>query len=271
MPANSCSPASEEDFAATILGLDNDGDGSYDKADSDCITTVTYTVGRSVSGLTGSGLSIKNNGADTLSVATNGPFIFTTELQEGNAYAVTVSAQPVGQTCSVSNGSGTVAAVNVTNVAVTCEDQQSQLQLHAGFNDAWYDPLTDGQGFFITIFPDLGTVALAWFTYDTELPPVDATANLGDPGHRWMTASGSFVNNEAVLNIVLTSGGIFDTPGDVQRTNPPGSDGTLILTFDSCISGTIEYDIASINRQGIIPIQRVADDNVAICEALNAN
>jgi hypothetical protein len=125
MPANSCSPASEEDFAATILGLDNDGDGSYDKADSDCITTVTYTVGRSVSGLTGSGLSIKNNGADTLSVATNGPFIFTTELQEGNAYAVTVSAQPVGQTCSVSNGSGTVAAVNVTNVAVTYEDQQA--------------------------------------------------------------------------------------------------------------------------------------------------
>ena len=144
MPAKSCSPAGEENFAATILGLDNDGDGSYDTADSDCIETVTYTVGGNVSGLTASGLTIENNGADSLSVVADGPFTFTTELQEGSAYAVTVLAQPDGQTCSVSNGSGTVATVNVTNVAVTCEDQQPQLQLHAGFNDAWYDPQTDG-------------------------------------------------------------------------------------------------------------------------------
>ena len=47
--------------------------------------------------------------------------------------------------------------------------------INAGLNDAWYFPDTDGQGFFITVFPDLGAVSLAWFTYDTELPPLDAT------------------------------------------------------------------------------------------------
>ncbi|HRN59797.1 MAG TPA: hypothetical protein PLI44_06125, partial [Chiayiivirga sp.] len=43
-------------------------------------------------------------------------------LPSGTAYAVTVSAAPAGQTCSVANGSGTVAGANVTNVDVTCAD-----------------------------------------------------------------------------------------------------------------------------------------------------
>jgi hypothetical protein len=144
-------------------------------------------------------------------------------------------------------------------------------KINPGLNDAWYYPETDGQGFFITVFPDLGLVSLAWFTYDTELPPEDATANLGDPGHRWLTALGSIDGNQTVMNITLTSGGIFDTPTEVERTDPPGSDGTITLIFDSCNSGTIEYDITSIAQQGIVPIQRVANDNIVICEALNAD
>jgi len=73
------------------------------------------------------------------------------------------------------------------------------------------------------------------------------------------------------MNITMTSGGIFDDPTEVVRTDPPGSDGTITLTFESCTAGTIEYDIPKINRQGIIPIVRVADDNIVICEALNAD
>ena len=161
--------------------------------------------------------------------------------------------------------------ITFMNGRITVQAQPPVFKINAGLNDAWYDPVTDGQGFFITVFPDLGVVSLAWFTYDTELPPMDATANLGDPGHRWLTAAGSYADNQAVMNIVLTSDGLFDTPTDVQRTDPPGSDGTLILTFDSCSSGTVEYDIPSIDRQGIVPIQRVADDNIALCEALSAD
>lgn len=140
--------------------------------------------------------------------------------------------------------------------------------MNAGLSDAWYYPVTDGQGFFIAVFPNLGRVALAWFTYDTELPPEDALANLGDPGHRWLTASAKYTGNQAVLNIVLTSNGIFDMPTEVIRTEPKGSDGTLTLTFENCNSGTVEYDITSINAQGTVPIQRVAIDNAALCDAL---
>jgi hypothetical protein len=143
-------------------------------------------------------------------------------------------------------------------------------RLNAGLNDAWYDPLTDGQGFFISIFPGLGTASLAWFTYDTELPGDDASANLGDPGHRWLTALGPIMGNQVFMDIEMTSGGLFDTATEIQRTDPPGSDGTIILTFTSCNSGTVEYDIPSIDRQGSVPIKRVADDNIALCEVLGA-
>ena len=127
-------------------------------------------------------------------------------------------------------------------------------QINPRLNDAWYCKPTDGQGFFITVLPDLGYVSLAWFTYDTELPSEDATVNLCDPGHRWLTAIGPIDGDQVVMSITMTSGGIFDDPTVVDRTDPPGSDGTITLKFDSCSAGTIEYEIPSINRQGVIPI-----------------
>jgi len=157
------------------------------------------------------------------------------------------------------------------NGRITVKAEQTAFRLNAGLNDAWYNPATDGQGFFITVFPELGFVSLAWFTYDTELPAIDINAFLGDTGHRWLTALGSFVDNQAVMNIDITSGGIFDTPTEIQHTDPAGSDGTIILTFDDCDSGTVEYVIPSINKQGTVPITRFAEDNKLLCEALSAN
>jgi len=187
----------------------------------------------------------------------NHDLTYSTDIMNGNALKVivnsvsfAVSPKPPGE-CNV--------VVNSVRV------------LNSGFNDAWYNPDTSGQGFFISVFPNLGVASLAWFTYDTDLPEEGATANLGDPGHRWLTAVGPTEGNYVLMNIEMTSGGLFDSATEIQRTDPPGSDGTITLTFDSCNSGTVEYDIPSINRQGIIPIQRVADDNIALCEALNSN
>ncbi len=85
-------------------------------------TTNSYTVGGSVSGLTGSGLVLRDNGGDNLSVSASGTFTFATAVASGATYAVTVFTQPTSpaQTCTVASGSGTVGAANVTNVAVTC-------------------------------------------------------------------------------------------------------------------------------------------------------
>ena len=63
---------------------------------------------------------LRNNGGDDLSVSANGPFAFATKLASGAAYTVTVKTNPSGQSCSVANGSGTIGAADVTNVAVSC-------------------------------------------------------------------------------------------------------------------------------------------------------
>jgi len=72
------------------------------------------------------------------------------------------------------------------------------------------------------------------------------------------------------MEVEMTSGGLFDNATVIERTDPPGSDGTIILTFENCNSGTVEYDIKSINQQGTVPIQRVAKDNIVLCEARKA-
>jgi|HubBroStandDraft_2_1064218.scaffolds.fasta_scaffold02098_2 hypothetical protein len=82
----------------------------------------TFTVGGSVSGLTGSGLVLQNNGGDNLTIATSGNFTFATALASGAAFNVTVKTQPLSptQTCVVTNPTGTLGSANITNVVVTC-------------------------------------------------------------------------------------------------------------------------------------------------------
>src|SRR6202140_216638 len=81
-----------------------------------------YTVGGTVTGLTGSGLLLAS-GFGNLPVSAAGTFTFGTRVVRGTPYSVSVEAQPSSPTqyCSVANASGIVAATNVTNVSVTCE------------------------------------------------------------------------------------------------------------------------------------------------------
>lgn len=85
----------------------------------DVTTAAAYTVGGTVSGLSGT-VVLQDNGGDDLSVGASGGFTFATGLATGAAYSVTVKTSPAGQTCTVANGSGTVSSANITNVAVTC-------------------------------------------------------------------------------------------------------------------------------------------------------
>jgi hypothetical protein len=78
------------------------------------------TVGGTVAGLAGAPVVLRNNGGDNLNVVANGAFEFAKPLGQGQTYTVTVFTQPTGRTCVVSNGTGTIAAADVTNVSVTC-------------------------------------------------------------------------------------------------------------------------------------------------------
>src|SRR5271169_5071598 len=81
--------------------------------------TPTYSVGGTVSGLSGT-VVLQDNGGDTLSVSANGSFTFATSLVAGAPYSVTVASSPSGQACTAANASGTVGSANVTSVTVSC-------------------------------------------------------------------------------------------------------------------------------------------------------
>lgn len=87
-----------------------------------CGSDEEFRVGGTVSGLKGQGLTLQNNGGDTLAVQADGPFTFATPLNDKAAYAVTVASQPThpNQTCTVQNGGGTVSGAAVTGVSVKC-------------------------------------------------------------------------------------------------------------------------------------------------------
>ena len=78
-------------------------------------------MGGTISGLTASGLTLQNNGGDPLTVAASAKtFQFSAAVPSGGAYAVTVKTQPTGQTCTVTNGTGTVGSAAISSVAITC-------------------------------------------------------------------------------------------------------------------------------------------------------
>jgi hypothetical protein len=139
--------------------------------------------------------------------------------------------------------------------------------INAGLNDAWYYTGTNGQGFLIAVLPDAKLMFVAWFTYDTERPPEDVTALLGEPGHRWLTAQGPYDGDTANLTIFMTEGGVFDAAEPVPSTDPAGY-GTMILEFADCAAGLVIYEITSLGISGEIPIQRIVPDNVPLCESL---
>ena len=80
---------------------------------------VDYTVGGSVVGLSGT-LVLENHGGDALTLNADGTFTFANALPSGSNYLVTVQSQPATQTCTVTNGSGTITNANITNVTVNC-------------------------------------------------------------------------------------------------------------------------------------------------------
>jgi len=85
--------------------------------------TPNVTVGGVLTGLAaGNSVVLQDDGGDSLTLTSNGMFMFSAPVADGTLYEVTVSTQPSPQTqaCTVSAGMGTVGATNVTGVLVNC-------------------------------------------------------------------------------------------------------------------------------------------------------
>ena len=90
---------------------------------SGCGGVLDATIGGTVSGLSGgTSVVLLNNGSDPITVSANGSFTFDKTISAQNTYDVTVETQPIGETCTVSNATGTVTQKggDITDVAVSC-------------------------------------------------------------------------------------------------------------------------------------------------------
>ncbi|MDE2261322.1 MAG: hypothetical protein KGL45_02235 [Gammaproteobacteria bacterium] len=103
-----------------ILALAGCGGGSGGSSGGGGGGTATYTLGGTINTLTGSGLVLADGGQTVSPAANATSFTFSSAVASGTAYSVTVNTQPSGQTCTVANGSGTIASANVTNIQVSC-------------------------------------------------------------------------------------------------------------------------------------------------------
>jgi hypothetical protein len=82
-----------------------------------------YTVGGTITGYVGTGLSLLLNGGGRVTLPSGATsFTFQGTYPTGTAYTATVSIQPSNptQSCTISNATGVVGAGNVTNIQVTC-------------------------------------------------------------------------------------------------------------------------------------------------------
>jgi len=81
-----------------------------------------FALGGTVTGLAGSGLVLRTNLFDEVRPTAGGTFTFPQAVTDGSAYSVSVAMPPANplQVCSVTNGSGTIAGADVTNVRVDC-------------------------------------------------------------------------------------------------------------------------------------------------------
>ncbi|HEY3731903.1 MAG TPA: beta-propeller fold lactonase family protein [Steroidobacteraceae bacterium] len=271
------------------------GSGVANAAVTVAVTCVTqYTISANVTGLTGSGLVLQDNGGDNLTVTTAGTHAFATTVAAGGAYAVTVLTQPStpAQFCRVTAGAGT-AGGNVT-VAVNC--------LNVGIHVFVANPFdgTDGSVAAFNITASTGALVAAtgspYLTTATDFGPtalaVDPSgaylysANQGLPlpaPHptgagisTWGIDANGVLHPDAVVGSPFASGGIDNSP-DALAIDPAGP--YLYAASNDNPTGTVEgFSLAAgiltaLNSQveGNVPFSLAVDTTNKFVWAPNGN
>jgi hypothetical protein len=146
-------------------------------------TAAAYTIGGNISGLAeGAQVTLQNNGANALTLSSNGAFVFTAPISAKGSYIVTVSSQPAGQICSVSGGTGTGLTANIGNVGISCSAQILSSVPNAidriNFGDTGSDAYSESAHAFVDLGQPTGAGALG-LTW-REIAPSSVSANVGN-------------------------------------------------------------------------------------------
>jgi hypothetical protein len=177
----------------------------------DC-TTNTYVVNVGVTGLNGSGLVVQNNGGDDLPISGNGTVAFAAAVPSGTNYDVTVLTPPTSpaQTCTITDGSGTISNSHVTAQILCTNDEFTVGGIVTGLPVGASVELINNCGDNLTMSADGN------FTFATALVSGSSysVAALSSAGAICMVANGSGTGTtDAITDVVVTcsaaiSGGV---------------------------------------------------------------
>lgn len=222
------------------------------------VMPATYTVGGSVTGLTGTLQLALNQSNEPLTVSSGGTsFSFPTAIPQGTDYRVTVASQPTGQTCIIPNGGTIMESSNVSSITVTCVDNVT-------------DPLSGtfmryGSDMLLTLYPDgvyvyasleadssCGTsngngIEVGAYDYDAAAGTLTLISNVVDTNGStcgvWQNGAsvfnGTLTKSGAAQNQVLVISGTNITPAQVL-VPVPSVPGTPIGSFSN---GTLSFTV----------------------------
>lgn len=226
-----------------------------------CEQLPSYTVGGTVSGLTGDSVTLQNNSGDDLVINTDGSFTFVTPVTDGFDYSVSVLTQPnsPNQICTVTDGSGIISGQNVDDVSVDCVDSYT-----VGGN------VTGLVGNSVTLQnmggDDLILNSNGSFTFDTLLTSgedydVTVLTNPTSPSQTCSVsmASGTIQNQDiidvavnCITNTYTIGGDVTGLSGSVTLQNNSGDD--LVIntdgpfTFATALDDGSAYDVSVLTQ-----------------------
>ena len=138
------------------------------------------------------------------------------------------------------------------------DDTLESLEVSDGWDGAWFDVNSPGQGFLIDVNPSAESddfIFLAWFTYGEE----------SESGQQWLTAQGPLKGTFADIIVYETTGGRFDAP-ITDETTPVGS---MTIDFIDCSHALVTYALPDDGLEGSIQIQRAIPGTEEFCRTLS--
>ncbi len=132
------------------------------------------------------------------------------------------------------------------------------MTVNDGWDGAWYDTDTPGQGFLFDVRTDTTDddfIFAAWFTYGEDTIS----------GQRWLTAQGPLTGTTAETIVYETTGGSFDDPKPTETVVA----GSMTIEFTGCNNALVTYVLSDGALTGSIDIKRAIPGTEALCEELS--
>jgi N-acetylneuraminic acid mutarotase len=226
------------------LGLAG-GNGQTATGSTTSSSTMAYSIGGSISGLSQSGLSLTAAGSNTVTVAAGATsFTLPNPVASGMSYTVSVKTQPQGESCRVDNASGMVSNAAISTVQVSCTLNAYPIGgTVTGLNaaglvlDDGTETVTVAAGASAFVFPTHLTLGTGYAVV-VQTQPTGLTCQVSN-------ASGT-VGAAAVTNLLVSCGqwtwmggasqigavGSYGTRGSAASSNTPGARSGAVSWID---------------------------------------